>query len=567
MTSRFLDKYDRADGDIGTDYLVPCGGVQISDEAVVPVDTAQIESGLSPLFGPGTTALKTQVLFNSDTMDGPDYVVRGTWSHDDTEPSGGDTAVTTAPSFTLMARMSKDPLLFDLGVQEEPLCFDQGYGARVTFPLDDSAPILKIIKYQPRKRIPNLTRPSSVEVDGAIVLTSVFLDFDDLNLDPDFDPTGYTLGDPLPYRGFWQDMRLRIRRHDNEVILEVYLNDRNLNQTKLEHIDQVDPLWGVVGLPGYEFLSATLVNQPAGTSPFSLSGLALLRCGLFSVETFLDVRRPVHVTPGSFFTYRRVVDRIITLVEKNGDAKYNATTNATTKFETYLQFCMEGEADIIRKEGYFDWLRREQRIYLKDQQGDYELPEDAGLLDLVRPGNWNNIPLRELPNYEFRERLAGVTQQGGRPTIYTKVQEGPNNRPRISLFPIPLLESITTTNARGSTTGDPPPEDAFLVIEYFARQLRPEEPDIQIPFIPQQHIDVLIYAGAAHAMILDTDPNNMQAMASIYGAKLKDLRRQNNRKVGSTQTKMISAADLFQPNVISRIPILRSTQLESLLAF
>ncbi len=565
MTSRFQDKYNREDGDIGSDYLVPCGGVQISDEAVVPVDVIEVESGLSPIFGPGTTALKTQVLFNSDSMDGPDYVVRGTWAHDDTEPSSGDTAVTTAPSFTLMARMSKDPLLFDLGVQEEPICFDQGYGARVTFPLDDSAPILKVIKYQARKRIPNLARPSSMEVDGATVLAEVTLEPDDLNLDPDFDSSTYVEGDVLPYKGFWQDMRLRIRRADNEVVMDVYLNDRNLNQSKIEHIDHVDPLWGIVGLPGYEFLSASLANQPAGTSPFSRSGLSLLRCGLFSVETFLDVRRPVRVTPGSFFTYSRVVDRVILLVEKNGDAKYSATTGAATKFDTYLQFVMEGEADIIRKEGYFDWLRREGRIYLKDQQGDYELPEDLGLLDLVRPGNWNNIPLRELPNYEFRERLAGVTQQGGRPTIYTKIQEGPNNRPRISLFPIPLLESIVTTDQSGSSSGET--EDAFLVVEYFARQLRPLEPDIEIPFIPQQHIDVLIYAAAAHALLLDTDPNNMQAVAGVYGSKLKDLRRDNNRKVGSSQTKMISAADLFQPNIVSRIPILRSTQLESLLAF
>jgi hypothetical protein len=498
-------------------------------------------------------------------MDGPDYVVRGTWAHDDTEPSGGDTAVTTAPSFTLLARMSKDPLLFDLGVQEEPFCFDQGYGARITFPLDDTAPILKLVKYQPRKRIPNLNRPSSMEVDGATVLAETTLSFDDLNLDPDFDVTTYVEGTSvLPYKGFWQDMRLRIRRMDNEVILEVYLNDRNLNTVKMEHTDQVDPLWGLTGLPGYEFLSANLANQPAGTSPFSRSGLSLLRCGLFSCETFLDVRRPVRVTPGSFFTYSRVVDRVILLVEKNGDAKYSATTGAATKFDTYLQFVLEGEADIIRKEGYFKWLRREQNVYLRDKIGVYELPEDTGVIDLIRPGNWNNIPLRELSNVIFRERLAGVTQQGGRPTIYTMTQEGPNNRPRISLFPIPTFQSITTVGQDGTPT---PQEDPFLTIEYFARQLRPLEPDIEIPFIPQQHIDVLIYAGAAHALLLDTDPNNMQAVAAVYGSKLKDLRRDNNRKVGSSQTKMVSAADLFQPNVVSRIPILRSTQLESLLAF
>jgi len=563
MTSRFQDKFDRADGGIGTDYTVPCGGVQITDEAVVPIDVAEIESGLSPLFGPGTTALKTQVFYTSDSMDSPDYVVRGTWAHDDTEPSGGDTAVTTAPSFTLMARMSKDPLLFDLGVAEEPLCFDQGYGARITFPLDDTAPILKLIKYQPRKRAPDIARPPSLEVDGATVLLQTTLDFDDLNVDPDFDATGYVSGvDPLPYKGFWQDMRLRVRRADNEVILEVYLNDRNLNTVKAEFTDTVDPLWGVVGLPGFEFLSATLVNQPVGSSPFGLSGLALLRCGIFAVETFLDVRKPVRVTPGSFFTYSRVTDRCILLVEKNGDAKYNATTAAATKFETYLQFVLEAEADLIRKEGYYNWLRRTSDIHLRDGVNIYELPEDTGVVDIIRPGNWNNIPLREINNLEFRERLAGLTgSTTGRPVIYTQTEPGPNNRPRIQLFPTPRIESITT-NPRSQ-----PPAAPFLTIEYYARQLRPLEPDIEIPFVPQQHMDVLIYGAAAHAMLLDTDANNMQTMAAVYATKLKDLRRDNNRKVGSTQTKMISAADLFQPNVVSRIPILRSTQLESLLAF
>lgn len=563
MVSRFQDKYDRDDGDIGTDYLVPCGGVQISDESVVPIDAAQIESGLSPIFGPGTTAQKTQVFLNSQTMDSPDYVVRGTWAHDEIDPAP---TANTAPSITLLARMSKDPLLYDLGVEEEPLCYDQGYGARVTFPLNGTAPTLKIVKFQPRKRVPNLTRPSSIEVDGAVVLADVLLDFDDLNLDPSFDPTTYVSGTSvLPYKGFWQDMRLRIRRADNEVILEVYLNDRNLNTPKLTHTDKQDPLWGVIGLPGYEFLSATLSTQPSGSSPFSLSGLSTLRVGIFGVETFLDVRRPVHVTPGSFFTYREVTNRVILLVEKQGDAKYNATTNTATKFDTYLQFVLEAEAHIIRKEGYYDWLKREQRVYLVDKQGDYEMPEDMGVLDMIRPGNWNNTPLRELNNVRFRERLGGITQQGGRPTVYTRNEDGPNNRPRFTLFPIPTFNAITTVNQDGTPTE--PQEDPYLLVEYFARQLRPSQPDVQIPFIPQQHIDVLIYGGAAHALILDTDPNNMQAMSGIFQNKLKDLRRQNNRQVGASQTVLISAADLFQPTVASRIPLLRSTQLESLLAF
>jgi len=561
MTSRFLDKYDRDDGDIGTNYLVPCGGVQISDEAVVPIDAAQVESGVSPIFGPGVTAQKTQVLLSTETtMDSPDYVVRGTWAHDDVDAQ--EEGADLPPSITLLARMSKDPLLYDLGVDEEPLCFDQGYGARVTFPLDGTAPILKIVKYQPRKRIPNLTKPSSIEVDGAVILEEVTLDFDSLNLDPDFDATAYDKDtDELPYKGFWQDMRLRIRRADNEVILEVYLNDRNQNTPVLEHTDLVDPLWGVIGLPGYEFLSATLATQPAGTSPFNLAGLSTLRIGIFSCETFLDVRRPVQVAPGSHFTYREVTNRVILLVEKQGDAKYNATTATQTKFDTYLQFVLEAEADIIRKEGYFEWLRRQTNVYLKDEKGVYEMPEDLGVLDLVRPGNWNNIPLRELGNFEFRERLAGVVQQGGKPTLYTKTEQGPNNRLRLQLFPIPLIEAITTG------TGEEPQEAPYLTVEYFARQLRPNEPDVQVPFIPQQHIDVLIYGAAAHALLLDTDPNNTQAMAAVYGSKLKDLRRQNNRNIGNHQTRMIAAADLFQPNVISRIPLLRSTQLESLLSF
>ncbi len=562
MTSSFQDKFDREDGDIGTQYTIACGGVQISKEAVVPVDVALIESGLSPLFGPGTTAMKTQVFLTADTMDGPDYVVRGTWAHDDTEPSGGDTAVTSAPSFTLLARMSKDPLLFDLGVQEEPICFDQGYGVRVTFPLDNTAPILKIIKYQPRKRVPDLSRPSSVEVDGATVLAQTTLNFDDLNLDPDFDASGYVSGtSELPYKGFWQDMRMRIRRADNEVVIEVYLNDRNLNTTKLEHTDTVDPLWGIIGLPGFEFLSATLVNQPVGTSPFSLSGLSLLRCGIFSVETFMDVRRPVRVTPGSFMTYSRIVARVILLVEKDGDARYNASTGGTTKFDTYLQFVLEGEADMIRKEGYWDWLRRESNIFLKDKEGIYEMPEDLGVIDMIRPGNWNNVPLAELTNVIFRQRLVGITNTGGKPIVWTKHQEGPNNRPRIQVFPIPAFEAITTVPRTD------PAEAPFLTVEYFARQLRPLQPDIEIPFVPQQNVDVLIYAGAAHAMLLDTDPNNMQVMASVYATKLKDLRRENNRKIGSGQTVALSAADHFTPNIISRIPLTRSAELASLLAF
>lgn len=72
MTDTFTDKFTRADGDIGSSYTVPCGGVVISDESVIPVDTGAIVSGFSPLL-PGVTAQKTQVLYTADTLDLADY--------------------------------------------------------------------------------------------------------------------------------------------------------------------------------------------------------------------------------------------------------------------------------------------------------------------------------------------------------------------------------------------------------------------------------------------------------------------------------------------------------------
>ncbi|MCP4899947.1 MAG: hypothetical protein GY906_23510 [bacterium] len=558
MTSRIIDKFDRADGTIGTDYTVPCGGVIISDESVIPIDAEEIVSGQSPLFPAGVTSLKTQVLYTQEAMDGPDYVVRGTWAHDGEEPSSIDPlTVDTPSSFTLLARMSKDPLLYDLGVDEDPACYDQGYGARVTMPRDGSAPVLKIVKLMPVKRLPGMSRPSSSEVDGMVVLTSVTLETDDLNLDLDFDATTYSQGDVMPYKGYWQDMRLRIRRADNEVILDVYLNDRNLNQPKISFTDKVDPLWGGTGLPGFEFLSGQLATQPAGVSAFSLAGLSLLRCGIFSAETIRDVRRPVQVAPGTEFTYTRVTNRVITLVEKDGDAKYNATTGAATKFQTYLEFVMEAEADLIREEGYWQWLWREQKIYLTDGQTDYEFPADFGELDYLRPGNWNGRPLTELEPVRFYRLLQGVTQTGGKPHTFLRQGPGPNNQLQIKVFPSPVIEQVTEAQQT---------EDPYLSVAYFARQLFPYEPDIQIPFVPQEDIDVLIYAAASHALLLDTDSQNAQNMAAVYMKKSRSLRRKNNRNISNRDIAR-SAADVFSGNIADRVPLTRAASLGTLLAF
>lgn len=554
MTYRHIDKFERADGPIGDSYTTACGGVIISDEAVIPIDGLQLQSGQSPPLADGITALKTQVFYTAEAMDGSNYVVRTTWAHDDIQPTALDIPVTTAPSFTALARMSKDPLLYDLGTHEDPACYDQGYGARVTFPLDGSAPILKIVKFLPLMRLPRLPRAVSVEIDGAIVLAQQTLDSVDLNLQPEFSAGSfvYTPGSVMPYKGQWQDMRLRIRRSNDEVVLDVYLNDRNLNQPILSYTDKQDPLWGDIGLPGFEFLSATLTSQPHTVSPFDVSGLSLLRCGLFSAETFLDVRKPLQVTPGSFFTYREVTNRVITLVEKDGDAKYNASTNGTTKFNTYLQFVLEAEADIIRSEGYFEWLKRAATIYLSECQSDYELPDDLGELEFIRPGNWIGTPLAQTDKWTFNQRLGAGLATEGQPSFFCVQENGPNSRPVVRFFPYPGIGQIPDRT-----------QAPYVIVEYYARQIRPDEPDVQIPFIPQQHMDVLIYGAAAHALILDTDEANAARMAQIYATKLSRLVRANNRQI-TERPILRSAADLSIQGA-PRAPLTRAAQLSSLL--
>jgi hypothetical protein len=487
-------------------------------------------------------------------MDGPNYVVRTTWAHDNISPSTLDPAgVSTAPSFSILARMTKDPLLYDLGVHEQPSCYDQGYGARVTFPLDNSAPILKIIKFQPAKRLPGIPRPASSEIDGALVLAQIVLEPIDLNLDESFaaDSATYVDGDLLPYRGQWQDMRLRIRREDSEVIMDVYLNDRNLNQPILSFTDTIDPLWGGIGVPGFEFLSATLVDQPAGTSPFDVSGLSLLRCGIFSAETFLDVAKPVNITPGSMWTYGRVTDRVILLVEKNGDAKYNATTSTQTKFNTYLNFVLEAESEIIRQEGYYEWLKRSQRIYLSENQSDYELPADMGLLEQIRPGNWGAVPLVEVDRWRFQQFIGNSGDTNDRPAMFTIQDSGPDGRLVVRLYPFPGENQIPDRS-----------EAPYIIVDYYGKQLFPNNPYEQLPFIPQQHFDVLTYGAAYHALLLDTDPDNRDAMKAAYERKLAGIVRANNRLSSSQHLVVRSVADIMQPE---EIPLTRVTQLGSLL--
>jgi hypothetical protein len=77
--------------------------------------------------------------------------------------------------------------------------------------------------------------------------------------------------------------------------------------------------------------------------------------------------------------------------------------------------------------------------------------------------------------------------------------------------------------------------------------------------------NVLSYGATYHALLLDTDDANTARFEQAYIRKLADLRRANNRKGASRQTVMRSAADAPLANQSFRIPLLRSTQLETLL--
>lgn len=541
-TSRFQDRYDREDGGVGSAYVIPCGDAAIFDESVWPVDAAGAsETGLDAFAG--TTKKKTQVLVVEEP-DGADVQVRGVWSHLANMPSFDldiDQLLTDStedPSFTLVARMTKDPLLVDLGVDEDPACYDQGYGLRVTCPRDGSAPVLKLIKYSPNGLPPGVAGPSTAtESDGAYVMASVELGIQNLNVDPsqDSDDT-----DPPEYRGFVQSMKLRIRRADDQAILEGYINDRNRDLPLLSFTDLAHPVWGT-GKVGYEFLSATSASQPTGASPFSESGIPVMACHLFLAETVLDRSPSRASTPSNLITYGRAVDRVITLVEKNGDARYNATSAGQTKRDMYLDFVMEAEREILRQEGFYKFLWQERDMYTSDSVDTYELPEDVGELAWIAPVSWGNPPLEELEGYNYQQILAGFSGSG-MPKVYVRAPREVNNRERVRFYPTP----------DGTYT---------VKLGYYARLIYPAEPDQQIPHVPQEDIDVLVYMAAAHALLLDSDSENANIFNAIADRKLEQLRRKNNRNLGGYQTVMRHISDTKGYNARTRVPLLRASQL------
>jgi hypothetical protein len=552
VVSNFRDDFNRDDGDLGSNWTIPCGQAGIFDEAVLPLNafgSGGFASGAPVSPVDLLTDQKTQVFYTAQSLDSPHQVVRGIWGHDDVTPAD----VNGDPRFTIFARATKDPLLLDLGGSEQPLCYDQAYGLRVTCALSGGSLTLSLIKLTPDRRI-NSGSTSTSEPDDASVLASVAIPAKALNLDPAYAGTADQTTS-LPYKGFWQDMRLRVSGTDGRVLLEAFLNDRYEQTPILSFEDHQDPLWSAVGDSGFEFISPVKDDQPPGASGFEQAAKAVMRCTLFEVGTTKVFEKPRSQQPFNQMTYGRVIDRVITLVEQNGEAQYSSTVAGQTKRDTYLQFILEAESHIIRQEGYYDWLQRESRIYLSDGEDIYELPEDHGLTMLLRPGNWQGPPFNKLTNFDFQNRLGNITSTSGKPTIWTETENSINNRERIKVFPIPAVSSLSTSDS----------EDPYMVIEYYARQLRPYDPDVQLPLVPQHNIDVLIYGAAAHALMLDTDPQNAQRFAAVFQGKMNDLRRENNRKVNDRRTVMRSAADTFQPNVTSRIPLLRATQLETLL--
>lgn len=555
MTNHFRDTFNRTDGQLGSNWTIPCGNLSIFDEAVRPVDStgsATPTTQLSPLDG--LTDERTQAFYDGESLDLPHMVVRGIWGHDDVTPA----SVTGDPSFTILARATKDPLLLDLGGTESPYCYDQAYGLRVTCPLNGDNPILKIIKLTPDRRI-NSGSTSTAERDDATVLTSITLRRQDLNTDTVTTPvTSENKNDTtgVTYKGFWQDMRLRVRGIDGRVTLDAFINDRYENQPILTYTDYHDPLWSVVGQPGIEFLSPLQNTQPTVASPFEQLAKSVMACTLFEVTTLVHFDQPRRVASANRKTYGRVVNDAIAIVEKNGDTQWAQTASGTTKRNQMLNFVLDAEADIIRSEGYFDWLKSEARIYLQDDVDEIEMPEDFGELLQLRPGNWNGPPLSFFDPVVFRNYAQSRDASKGKPRSFTNAPVSVNHRRQYKLFPIPQITSI-------DTSGNEQTEDAFLVVEYYRQRLYPDDMDAQLPIVPQADIDVLIWGAAAHALLLDVDQANTQGVVMVYTGKIAQLRRKNNRN--AFQDVMRSVADVQLPPTQSRLPVLRSTQLEALL--
>jgi hypothetical protein len=552
MVAEFSDSFKGADRSLSSDsnYTVPCGSVAVIDEAARPISvdaSGGFGEGISPVDL--LTTRRTQLIY-AGTLDRQDLNLRAVFGHDQTLPGG----TTGNAVFSILARASKDSLLLQLGGDEEPLCYDQGYALRFEAQTNATAAKLSIVKLMPAERVGG-SRSATDQPDDAIELATVAVQAGWLNQRSSFSgKDSATTG--LAYTGMWQDMSLRIWGRDGEVHLEAYLNDRFQNVPVLRATDRATPTWDQ-GSAGIEFWSPEYTDQPSEASPFDLAAQSVMACALFELQTiqaFAEPRRQ----QSAYYTYGRVVDRVTQLVEKDGEIQYaSPSSGRQTRRSVYLDFVLDAEAQIIRGEGYYDWLRREQELYLEASQDLYEMPADFGLLDLLRPGNWQGAPLDYLRPYDFRRRLGNLSRNGGLPRIYTDADPAVNLNERMRVYPVPRTQDITNKDG----------ESLYMTVEYYRKRIRPtiDELDVAVPVIPQEHMDVLIYGAAAHALLLDTDQANVQMFNQAFAVKIRDLRRDNNR---FTNQRMLlrSAADVRPQTVTSRLPLLRSTQLEVLLA-
>lgn len=561
MVSQFSDSFKRADVSLAdaseTNYQVICGSAAILDNSVVPISVDG-----SAGFGVGNdsptdllTVRRTQV-FYTQPLDRQDIHVSAWIGHDEDIPAG----TSGNAAFTLLVRSTKDPELLDLGGTEEPDCYDQGYGLRFTAETNATAAKLAIVKLLPSERV-NSSRADSDQPDDAVVLVEVQLQSGWMNNNPDLTiPTDPKSTTDLAFRGMFQHIRLRISGSDGDTKLEAYLNDRWKNNPIMAYTDRADPTWDT-GQVGFEFWSPEDTDQPSGASPFFEAAAAVMRCAKFAFETirtFAEPRREF-----SPQTYGQVTDRVITLVEKNGEEQFAATASGQARRLTYLDFVLEAEAHIIRKEGYWDWLYRREKIFLVNGQDSYELPADFGEMEMLRPGTWNSGPLEFSTQNLFFQRLGGLTRTGGLPRIYTYDESGGNRRPKVRIFPVPTINDLENDNDQ---TVNPDAEDTHMVVEYYRRRMRPTSDTIDdaVPVMPQQHIDVLVYGACVHALMLDADHPSTQMFAQTFNSKLMDLRRSNNRSTNE-RAVLRSAADVFPPSQTNRIPLLRASQLEVLL--
>lgn len=547
--AKHVDRFDRVDGPIGSNYTTVCGAVEIFDEAVWPIEV--LTTGSPDVINPNS-AYKVQSLLTFDVMDRADYAVLAAWHHVDVlagiQPiSQLMVQATQDPSFTVLARMTKDPLLVDLertriggsarSYEFDPTCFDQGYGLRVTCPRDGSAPILKIVKFSPPVIGPGVPAPqTATEVDKARVLAQVTLTANNLHVT---DPNNIST-----YRGNVQWMRLRVRRADDQVVLDAFFNERNMNVPILTVTDRTQALWGAKGVPGIEFLQAVLAQQTAGTSPFTQRGIPVMACDIFEVETVQDFTSPRVTTPSNFMTYSRVGQRVALLVEKDGNTDFTATSQSQARLNVYLDFVYEAEQEILRKEGYWKFLERTSTFFLIANQASYELPEN---LDMTYGVQRITAPTRPYPmvlQSDFRISVPNPAETGAIPQIAIQFGVGPNGRPVLHFQSIPNALS----------------DGVEVEVDYYARWIRPSDPASEIPLIPQQHIDVLIYKAAALAGSYATSAQKVVQWDAAAGQKLMDLIRWNNRKIGR-QTVMRHVMDTPDPSLHSLYPLTRAAQL------